>query len=89
MAGRAYLFAVQDENGREVLSATIDGLERVSEVSAYERHNEADDSYTVVIDWNGVEVDFADSSLTSELTLHRWPADDKLARPVSHKVAEL
>lgn len=75
-----YLFAVQDENGREVVSWKGD-VDKVSEVEASE-----DPNGVVVISHGGEVVAEATRDGDGSLTLHRWPADDKLAKPVSRAV---
>ena len=77
----AYLYAVQDRNGREYLSATVDGVERFSDVTALRQH----DSLTIVFDGD-VEVAGPVSDPGGDLFFHRWPAENKLATPVTHPV---
>lgn len=79
-----YLFAVQDQNGREAAywKGTVD---KVGDVAATVSGD------TVRIS-NGDEVvatGKAPDPIGDEervLTLHRWPADAKLSTPVSHPV---
>lgn len=78
-----YLFAVQDTNGREVCSwKDEDGdVAKVGDVEASRKGN------TVTITNAGTKAVSGTYEGDSELTLHRWNADDKLATPVSHPVA--
>lgn len=76
----SYLYAVQDENGREIVSAHVD-VEKVSDVTASFGES------TVQLLFEDVVIDEA-AWLAEDgpVTLHRWPSDDKLAKPVSHPV---
>lgn len=78
-----YLFAVQDENGREVTSWTGD-VDKVSDVFVSKL-----DDQTIVIGYQGegVTEPAVVSNEAGKLTLYRWPADDKLATPVAHPVS--
>lgn len=74
------LYAVQDENGREVVSAHVD-VEKVSDVRAvYEPGN------VVSLVFEDLVIEQAPHSGDSPLTLYRWPSDDKLADPVERPV---
>ena len=73
---KKYLYAVQDENGREVLAAEIE-TDKVSSVSAKLEDGKA------VLEFNGEKVTEADVREGASLKLHRWPADDKLSEPTS------
>jgi hypothetical protein len=77
----AYLFAVQDSTGREVVAAQID-TDKVSEVTAVREESR------VHIVHGDTTVDTGYAPPEEPLQLHRWPADDKLnddAR-VSHPI---
>lgn len=77
---KAYLYAVQDDNGREVCSATVE-VDKVSEVTA-----EFSGEYILLLH-NGKQIgDAEDAVRDASYTLHRWPADDKHSAPVSHPV---
>lgn len=76
----SYLYAVQDQNGREVVSAHVD-VEKVSDVHAELVGDQ------VVLAFEDLIIEQGDYwPTTGQLTLHRWPSDDKLATPVSHPV---
>jgi hypothetical protein len=76
---KPYLYAVQDANGREILSTTIE-TSRVSDVEAA-----LNDDGLVEIKHKGkvvaTSVDPVENQ--AEVTLHRWDADAKLEPPVS------
>lgn len=74
-----YLFAVQDSNGREVVSWKGE-VDKVSEVTVDRDGTEV----FLVHGENPVEHGIYEGD--GPLTLHRWNADDKLAAPVSHPV---
>jgi hypothetical protein len=76
---KKYLYAVQDENGREILSAEVE-TDQVSEVTAKAIKDE------VVLRVKSEEVARAAFSADQKLQIHRWPADDKLSEPVSKKI---
>lgn len=77
------LYAVQDNQGREVISAHVD-VEKVSDVSAY--HEVGHDKVSLLFDDDVVIDSGTTSAAAGTLTLCRWPSDDKLAEPVKHKV---
>jgi len=82
MTTKDYLVAIQDEAGREVCSATATGVEKVSDITT----NRDNDHVGI---FNGVDellVEAPDPG--GALYLHRWPADDKLAKPVTHKLGD-
>jgi len=76
-----YLFAVQDQNGREVASwkGTVAKVGDVASV-------EYGDTQKVEIRNVDEVVAEGDTIVGNAYTLHRWPADDKLADPISHPV---
>jgi hypothetical protein len=75
---KSYLYAVQDQDGRELTSVVLEP-EKLRDVTA--SCNEAKD--TVMIFHAGVEVRRATVPNTAEtLDLCRWPADAKLSDPV-------
>ena len=75
----SHLYAVQDEQGREIVSAHVD-VERVSDVTATQ-----DPDGNVYLLFEDLTIEHAPDP-GGKLTLHRWPSDDKLATPVSHPV---
>lgn len=81
----SYLYAVQDQNGREVVSAHVD-VERVSDVHAELVESEAAGDTGAALYFEDIEIDRGSANGQVELTLYRWPSDDKLATPVSHPV---
>lgn len=78
---KSYLYAVQDEQGREVVSFTAE-VEKVSEVSA-----EPGPGDTIRLMQHDVLLASAELPSEGKLTLYRWPADDKLSDPVAHPVS--
>jgi len=75
---KSFLYAVQDQNGREIVSAVVE-VEKVGDVTASVKDN------LVTLSTPGLDqVERVPKG--AELTLHRWDADDKLAEPVSHPV---
>ncbi len=76
---QSYLYAVQDDQGREIVSAYVE-VENVSDISA---HRDGD---TVELRFEDIVVEAGEYTGDGRLTLHRWPSDDKLAQPVSHPV---
>ena len=77
---KSYLFAVQRESGHEVVSATLE-VAKVTEVTA--RRNDETAKVELVKGKEVVAVSDDTATADEVLTLHRWPADDKLAEPVS------
>lgn len=77
---KTYLYAVQDDNGRELLAIEAE-VEKVSEVKA------AFDGGDIVLLKGKTEITRAAADDSKTWTLHRWPADDKLSAPVSHRVS--
>jgi len=77
---KSYLFAVQRESGHEVVSATLE-VAKVSDVTA--RRNDETAKVELVKGRTVVATSDATATADEVLTLHRWPADDKLAEPVS------
>lgn len=79
---KKYLFAVQRASGHELVSATIETA-KVSDVEAQRLPNGQ-----VRLVHGGEVVATSDSFLdeSEELTLHRWPANKKLGKPVSKPV---
>jgi hypothetical protein len=75
---KSYLYYIQDEDGREVVSATVE-VERVSEVSAV-RAGE----HVALHQAGAGSVAVGEYAGEQQLTLYRVPSDDKLARPVAH-----
>ena len=85
MAVKEFLYYVQDGDGREIVSVQAK-VERVSDVTAdylallYGRAH-------VRLFVNGKS--FREARVDRrDLTLYRVPADDKLAKPVAHKLKE-
>lgn len=77
----SYLFAVQTREGREVVSTSFD-VDKVSTVSAVV------DGERVVLRHDGDEL-ASGVDPGGDLRLHRWPADDKLSDPVTHRVRRI
>lgn len=79
----SHLYAVQDRNGRELVAAHVD-VERVSDIQATVAHHDGQDYVQLVFE----DVVVAEAPHTGQegLTLLRWPSDEKLGHPVSHKV---
>lgn len=75
-----YLYAVQDQDGRELLSSVIEPT-KVSDVTAV-----LDSKGNVILYHEGREVDRRKGEDGKTYKLHRVPADDKLKAPVSHAV---
>ncbi len=75
----SYLYAVQDEQGREIVSAHVD-VEKVTDITAVRSGDVVDLMFEDVI------VKTGDYFGEGQLTLLRWPSDDKLADPVRHPV---
>lgn len=75
----SFLYAIQDEQGREIVSAHVD-VEQVSDVTAVRSGD------TVDLTFEDIVIETGDYFEDGQLTLHRWPSDDKLAAPVSHPV---
>jgi hypothetical protein len=73
-----FLYAVQTEEGRELWSATLEVV-RVGDVQAYTRDGD------LVVEHEQHRV-FKLDSAPATMFLLRWPADDKLAEPVRHRV---
>ena len=80
---KEYLYAVQDETGREVVSIKFT-TDKVSQVFASRKKDTV--SLCHVEDGTMAVGKYAGEG---PLTLCRWDADDKLADPVSHPVAVL
>lgn len=78
-----YLYAVQDDGGREICAAVID-TDRVSDVTAVQT-----DDGTVAILLTGDEVVTGRVPDGKQVMLYRWPADDKLSEPQSHRVDQI
>ena len=86
-----YLWAVQAEDGREVL-AYVGDTSRVSDFDAIVQREAGGSFYTTQIRENGNAV--ADGTLSGRygqswfegLRFLRWPSDDRLSDPVSHPV---
>ena len=77
-----YLYAVQRKTGHEVVSAVIDP-NSVKDVSARRYKN----GKVAIFNGNSEVISSEDAfEEDEELTLYRWPADDKLAEPVSAEV---
>jgi hypothetical protein len=79
---KSYLYAVQRESGHEVVSATVE-VKKVGDVEAQHMPNGL-----VRLVHDGEVVATGDSVVDEgeKLSLHRWPADDKLSEPVSKPV---
>ncbi len=77
----SYLYAVQDNQGREIVSAHVD-VEKVGDVTARK-----DPEYdTVELVFEDIVIEQGRYDGEGSLTLCRWPSDDKLAEPVKHPV---
>lgn len=74
-----YLYGIQDENGREVCSVTL-------EVEPGEVHATRVNDVVSIVHLTEV-VAQGNHEGDGTLTLHRWPADDKLSEPISAPVA--
>lgn len=84
MAKQSYLFAVQRDTGHEVVSATIE----TDKVTAITAHRTPEGRVEIL---NGKAIVNASIDEVGEdvgLTLLRWPANDKLAKPVSKAVSK-
>lgn len=81
----SYFYFVQDETGREVVSAHVD-VEKVSDVHAELVESEADGDTGAALFFEDLEIARGSANGQVDLTLHRTPSDDKLAKPVSHPV---
>ena len=75
----SYLYAVQDDNGREVVSAHVD-VEKVSDVEAHRQDG------NVQLRFEDVVIEETPYDVDSLLTLFRWPSDAKLADAVERPV---
>jgi hypothetical protein len=76
----SYLYAVQDSEGREVVSAHVD-VEKVTDVHAERENDEVRLMFEdVVVETGTTRAD------PGSLVLLRWPSDDKLSDPVRHTV---
>jgi hypothetical protein len=83
MAKTEYLFAIQSSTGHEVLSWKTSDVDKFSEVTS--EHDEK--AHVARIRHKGEEV-ASETTVghVGELTLYRWDAEDKLAKPVAHAV---
>ncbi len=81
----SFLYAVQDREGREIVSAHVD-VEEPDDVTAYLAYSEAADDYAAVLTFEDLEIDSASTDGNVNVTLCRWPSDDKLSEPVKHPV---
>lgn len=79
---KTYLYAVQKDTGHEVVSAEVE-VAKVGDVEAQWLESGLVRLVHLgdVVATGAEVVDFS-----VELTLYRWPADDKLADPVAHPV---
>lgn len=75
----SYLYAVQDDQGREIVSAHVD-VEKVTDITASYRDK------IVTLSFEDLDVQSGSYDGDGTLTLWRWPSDDKLAEPVGHPV---
>ena len=78
---KSFLYYVQGPDGLEFLSKTVE-VQKVSEVRADRRGPVA----RLLVRGESIQEAKVDPSIP--LTLHRVPADDKTATPVSHPVKE-
>lgn len=78
---RTYLFAVQDDAGREVCSGEAK-LDRVSEVSAVK----VDDTVVRIVRGDEIVAAGESSLPLAELHFLRWPAQAKESTPVRKRV---
>lgn len=77
----SFLYAVQDDQGREIVSAHVD-VEKVSDVTV----DHDIDTDEVLLTFEGIPIERGMYHGEGSLTLCRWPSDDKLAKPVKHPV---
>lgn len=88
---KAYLYAIQDAQGRELVSWQGE-VDRVGDVTAdLDVTSPESSEWEVLLNHNGVELGraYISRAIVDEgMTLYRWPADDKLATPVAHKITE-
>jgi hypothetical protein len=82
---KSYLYAVQDDQGREVVSWSGE-VEKVSDVTAKAESQGNSEDTVYLLDAEGKILSSALVAGAKGLVLHRWPADDKLSAPVSHAV---
>lgn len=79
---KRYLFALQDQTGREITSAYVE-TDKVGDVTA--RLNE--DRSLAFLEHKGEEINRGSvASSVEEVVLLRWPAEDKLSTPVRKTV---
>ena len=77
-----YLLAVQDDNGRELVSGYAE-VAKVGDISAtVDEHGKV-----IIRDGETVIAEGGEADQDTVLTLHRWEAEDKLGKPVSKKVS--
>jgi len=76
----SYLYAVQDAEGREIVSAHVD-VEKVTDIKAAREEGQ------VRLHFEYIDVVDPAADPGGELSLCRWPSDDKLADPVKHPVS--
>lgn len=77
---KSYLYAVQDQDGRELLSWQGE-VEKVGDITAEHRIAQI----ALVQEGTGT-LALGDVVEGFDYTLYRWPADDKLAEPVAHRI---
>lgn len=77
-----YLFAVQDQNGREVIAVKAE-VDKVGDISAAIQ----DDKLNIL--YRGDVIGTATDLPEGPLMLHRWKVKDKLAEPVSKSVKRI
>lgn len=82
----SYLYAVQDDQGREVVSAHVD-VEKVGDVTAVLIESEASGDVGAALMFEDIEIDRGSSNGNVNLRLLRWPSDDKLSEPVEHSIS--
>ncbi len=75
----SFLYAVQDREGREIVSAHVD-VEKVSDVTAMQSGD------TVDLMFEDIIIETGDHFGSGPLTLCRWPSDSKLSEPVKRPV---
>lgn len=79
----SYLYAVQDDQGRELISEHVD-VEKVSDVEARFAHR--GDQDVVQLHFDGIVLKEADVDGGEVLSLCRWPSHDKTATAVCRPI---
>lgn len=79
---KSYLFAVQRSTGHEVVSATIE-TDRVTSITA---RRTPEGRVEILEGKEIVNASIDEVPKDEELTLYRWPSDDKLSKPVAKRL---